>query len=339
MAPRRSFTRSNYLVFAGFILAALAICALSAVLIVRSFQGERKEPFPAQEGIIVETLVKLPGDRAYPEAVTLGTDGYLYSGSFCTGELWRISPQGKLETWLKAGSGIAAVSGMAFDSDGILYVVDHGNCDPRHSVSSIKRVLPDKTVESWGEVNEDVILNGLTFDANGVLYATDTQRGEVLTFDEQGSAAVWWELPSEPNDALPTGITYDPNNNALVIADSGNGIIYRVAIGEDGQAGVVQTLFERSQRALDGLTLDDQGRVIFTSFDDDRILRLEPTGETTILARDFRDPSDVVYQAGRIYVTNFDGVSLAPFISLILDPSLPFTIDVIDLTGVDASGE
>jgi sugar lactone lactonase YvrE len=332
MAPQRSLTRSNYLTFAGFILAALAICFVSAVLILRSFQGERKEPFPAQEGVTVETLVELPGDRAYPEAITLGTDGYLYSGSFCTGELWRISSQGELEVWLKADSGIASASGMAFDSDGILYIVDHGNCDPRHSVSSLKRVLPDKTVETWGTVGEDVILNGLAFDSNGVLYATDTQRGEILSFDNQGSAAVWWELPSQPNDALPTGITYDPNTNALVIADSGNGVIYRVAIGEDGQAGTVQTIFERSQRALDGLTLDDQGRVIFTSFDDDRVLRLEPSGETTILARDFRDPSDVVYLDGRIYVTNFDGVSLAPFVSLILDPSLPFTIDIIDLT-------
>ncbi|HLA45807.1 MAG TPA: hypothetical protein VJZ27_20330, partial [Aggregatilineales bacterium] len=57
----------------------------------------------------------------------------------------------------------------------------------------------------------------------------------------------------------------------------------------------------------------------------------------TVLARDFREPSDVAYLDGRIYVTNFDGVSLAPVISLIIDPALPFSIDVIDLRGEEPS--
>ena len=97
----------NYIIMGIMILGVVLICALSASLILRSFQPSRKIPFAVQPGATVQTHVELDGERAYPEAITLGPDGFLYSGSFCTGEIWRINADGdeNLETWLEANSG------------------------------------------------------------------------------------------------------------------------------------------------------------------------------------------------------------------------------------------
>jgi sugar lactone lactonase YvrE len=317
----------------GLILSALLICLASGWLMVDSLQGERSEPFSDVTGITVQPLVELEGERAFPEAITIGPDEFIYSGSYCTGEIWRISPQGELAIWLPADAGIGAVSGLAFGPDGSLYVIDRASCDPRRSVSTLKRVLPDKTVQDFGTVTDDEILKELAFDSQGRLYVTDTQLAQVRRFDEQGNAEVWWEMPENPNKAQPRGMAYDPQQNALIVADTRNGLIYRMPITENGAVGEYSVLYEDANHSLDGLTLDETGRVIFTSYDEDSVLRLEADGSTTRLATDFRDPSDVAYLDGKVYVTNFDSVSLAPVVSLLLDPMLPFTIDVIDLTG------
>jgi sugar lactone lactonase YvrE len=320
----------NYIIIGVMILGAVMICALSAGLILRSFQPSRKIPFVVQPGASVQTLVELAGERAHPEAITLGPDGFLYSGSFCTGEIWRISPEGDLEIYLAEDSGVSAASGMAFAPDGTLYVVDREDCDPRRSTSSVKRISPDGMVDAWGRVSTDQILNGLAFDANGHLYATDSQDGVVLVFDDAGNPSEWWRIPEPFDDSLPTGITYDTARDALIIADSNNGAIFRVPI-VDGSAGESQVLLDDPSRALDGLTQDEQGRIIATVINTSEVIRIDENGSVTILAQNFREPSDAAYLDGRLYVTNFDSVSLAPFVSILIDPSLPFTIDVIDL--------
>jgi sugar lactone lactonase YvrE len=209
-------------------------------------------------------------------------------------------------------------------------VVDREDCDPRRSTSRLKRIAPDGTVAEWGSVSTEQILNGLAFDANGRLYATDSQGGTVITFDENGEPSIWWQIPETFPDPLLTGIAYDAERNALIIADSNNGAIFRVPVENNSESEI---LFEDDTRALDGLTLDEDGRIIFTAIDTGEVLRLEANGAVTTLARNFREPSDVAYLDGRLYVTNFDSVSLAPIVSIIVDPSLPFTIDVIDMSG------
>lgn len=332
--PSRRVRRSrDFGILIGLIISGVMICVISVWLMVDSLQGDRNEPFTDIEGVTVETLVELEGDRAFPEGITIGPDGYIYSGSYCTGEIWRMSPEGELATWLPADSGIGAVSGLVFGPDNALYVIDRVDCDPRRSLSQVKRILSDKTVESVGEFDKEAILKELAFDSAGNLYATDTQQALVYRFAPSGTPEVWWEIPDNPNKAQPRGIAYDPQQNAFVVADTSNGVIYRVPLNDAGLPDTYQVLYEDANHSLDGLTLDDEGRVIFTSYDEDSVLRLESDGDTTRLATDFRDPSDVAYLAGRIYVTNFDSVSLAPVISLLLDPMLPFTIDVIDTNG------
>lgn len=315
-----------------FVVSILAICGLSFYLVIGSLQGERKEPKTNLAGITVSTLIELEDEEAFPDALTIGADGNLYSGSFCTGEIWRITPEGESETFLKKDSGVGAASGMAFSPSGDLFVIDRDDCDPRKSISKIKKIAPDGTVSDFGDIENNEILSSLAFSPDGILYATDTQLGEIRFYTPDGTGATWWELPERRNEARPTGLEYDPVNHALVVADTNNGFIYRVEITPEGQPGNSTEIYEQSSGELDGLTLDDDGNLIITRFDTSEVAMIDTAGNFTILAENFREPSDVAYMDGKIYVANFDGISLAPVVGIFIDPSLPFTIDVVDIT-------
>lgn len=317
---------------ASFVL----ICLVTLLLARNAIMGDRREPKSVLVGVTVDTLVELPGDRAYPEAITVGPDGNIYVSSFCTGVIWRVTPAGDYMTWYE-GDDVSAASGLAFGADGSLYVADIGDCNPRSGAASLKRVLPDQmTVETVGDINETDIPNGLAFDRDGVLYLTDTQHGNVRRLNDENRFETWWELPDvNDNDARPTGLAYDPLTDTLLVTDTESGSVYRIGFDAERNPLEEQILFRNNDRELDGLTLDDQGRVFLTLFDVNKIAILEPDGNLNILAEDFREPSDIAYLDGVLYVTNFDSLSLTPLIGWLIDPSLPFTVSVVTLPSTE----
>lgn len=319
------------------VVSVVFICALSIFLIRQALIGERREPNAVLEGVEVGTFAELPGEDAFPESLTIGPDGNLYVGSFCTGEIWRITPNGQRSTFAPAGK-IKSAVGMAFAPPtsayaGWLYVADHGDCDPRRSVSRLKRISPDgTTVETVGNIKDEDIPNALAFDRDAVLYITDTQNSNIRYLNNRNEFVTWWDLPKEGDeDPRPTGLVYDPQNDRLIVADTQYGTIYALQFDPQREPLGEEILYQVEGSQLEGLALDDEGRLIVSFIGTNEIGRLESDGSVTILAENFREPSGVVYLDGKIYVTNFDGVSLAPIVNLILEPSLPFTVDFIAL--------
>ncbi len=315
-------------------IAIVLICGVTLFAVRSVIMGERRDPQAVLSGATVHSLSELPGDRAYPEALTIGPDGNIYVASFCTGDIWQITPAGEHQTWLRGGEGnIQAASGLAFAPNGALYVIDRGDCSPREGESSIKRISPDRqTIETVGDINENDIPNALAFDSAGTLYLTDTQHGTVRRLNTEDRFETWWVLPNIGDDtARPTGLAYDSVNDALLVADTESGSIYRVGFNVDRGAAQAETLYRQDTRELDGLTVDEQGRIYVTLFNLNTVAMLHPEVGLTILAEDFREPSDVAYLDGVIYVTNFDSLSLAPLVGWLIDPSLPFTVDAITL--------
>ncbi len=323
-ARRRGFR----FLFVFITIALIVICGLTVLLIRNALLNDRREPSPVLPGVSVETLAELPGDDVYPEALTLGLDGNIYVSSYCTGDILRVTPDGEVDTYY-SGDDIGAASGLAFSPTGALYVVDGRDCNPRRWTATIKRIAPDgETVERVSDVDENDIPNALAFDEDGRLYMTDTQNGTIRRLEDDAFLD-WWQSPD--NDARLTGLAFDPTTGTFIVADTEYGKLWRVGFDNEGRALEGELLFEREDRALDGISLDEQGRVYVTLFNVNQVALWQAGLGFTILADDFREPSDVLYLDGQVYVTNFDSVSLAPLVGWLLEPSLPFTVDVIDL--------
>jgi len=331
---QQSIARRIVFFFGISITAIILICGVTVLLIRSALMTDRREPNPVMPGVVVRSFNELPGDRAYPEAITIGPDGNIYVGSFCTGDIWKITPEGERELWSKGGEDrVRAASGMVFGPDGFLYVADHGDCNPRRSTSSIKRISADgQTIEVFGNINKNDIPNSLVFDSEGSLYLTDTQNGTIRRLDEDGRFGTWWLLPDISKEARPTGLAYDASTDTLIVADTNSGSIYRIGFTEDREPLTEQLIYRNDSRELDGLAVDENGRIYVTIFNQNEVavLQADESG-LDVLAGDFREPSDIAYLDGVLYVTNFDSLSLAPLLGLIIDPALPFSVDAIEL--------
>jgi DNA-binding beta-propeller fold protein YncE len=129
----------------------------------------------------------------------------------------------------------------------------------------------------------------------------------------------------------PTGLAYDAVQNALLVTDGSNNLLYRVSLSDAS----TELLYQHGERpnapGFDGLTITSDGVIYIAALGQNGIARLD--GDTLVyIAGLFRGSSDIDHDSGtkRLYVTNFDSASLA---YTVLAPRLPFALDVIQLAG------
>ncbi|MCS7071794.1 MAG: hypothetical protein NZM00_09830, partial [Anaerolinea sp.] len=200
----------------GFILGLIG---LTLLLIGESFAAA-----PRQQGqalvpeVTVRQFAALPDDDAYPPALAVGPDGAVYTGSFATGAMWRIEPDGTVGPELPGTrETIGAFMGAVVASDGTLIVIDQGDTDPRTIGGALWRVDPvSGTVTPFTTFTPEdgwAAPNDITIDAQGRVYVSDAGRNQIYRFETDGSGGtVWWVAPvitGEPRVAI-TGLTYDP---------------------------------------------------------------------------------------------------------------------------------
>ena len=103
-------------------------------------------------------------------------------------------------------------------------------------------------------------------------------------------------------------------------------------VSEDPRADT-EILYDHGDAAespgFDGLTVTADGTIYLAALGQNQLQRLSG-GRITVIAAGFRGISDVVHHEGRLYVTNWDQVSL---VSQLVPAHLPFAIDVIELPG------
>lgn len=179
-----------------------------------------------------------------PTGLVVGTDGTLYvadTGNHC---IRRISPMGVVTTWVGNGSAgdadgtgssarFNSPMGLAFGSDGALYVAD---CDNR----TIRRVSPEGVVSTFAGSgaggHDDGPGHTATFEApcalaigaDGTLFVADgatirrvATDGEVNTLAGHASRGFFDAAGLEARFNTPRDLLCDPSNG-LYVADSGN---------------------------------------------------------------------------------------------------------------------
>jgi streptogramin lyase len=321
------------LFFGGGLFALIAI----TVLLISNTLNQRGESVALTKDVTVKQFAVLPDNDAYPAALAVAPDGMVYTGSYKTGILWRISPAGEVAEIPGSRDAIGAVAGLAFGPDALLYIVDQEDADPRTSGGSIKRLLRDGQITTFASAPDDkgfTSPDDIVLDALGNVYVSDRGRDTVWRFTPDGSSATaWWTPPliEGVQNYEPTGLAYDALHNALLITDGTVNTLYRVSI--DGATS--ELLYRHGDRpdapGFDGLTVTPDGIIYLAALGQNGIARLDGSS-LTYIAGLFRGASDVDYSAvnNKLYVTNFDSASLA--IS-VLSPRLPFALDEIDLPG------
>lgn len=329
----------RFIVILSVLVAVVIITLVTGLLIINALGGTRHEPVAVAAGTTVKTFATVPGDNAFPTGLARGADGTLYVTAFGSATLYKSTSDGKLAPWLDRSAGITAPGSITVAPDGSLYLLDFTTSNPGSGVGAIKHITPDGRVSIYAnQSNEQGLsfLSHLVFDAQGNLYVTFTAKQEVWRYPTTGQGGLWFKLSGVGNSRpQPTGIIFDKVSNALIIADAGSGTVYRVKIKDDGSADQALVLYRQAGLTIQGLSLDQNGRLLISSWiqDNGQVARLSDDGKYSVLAQGFRAPTDTLAVDNAIYVVNSDLPGLVPM----LRAKPPFTIDVITETAVSAT--
>jgi LPXTG-motif cell wall-anchored protein len=209
--------------------------------------------------------ITLPGDRFFPEGVTVAKDGTFYAGSIEEGTIVRAAPgASQAEPFIAAGANdLVSVLGVyADDARGLLWACssDAGNGKLTGSAPVAVKAFDHKTGEpkgSW-DLPGGGFCNDLTIDPQGNVYASDSWSPRILRLPSGGSALEEWindpQLGAEQWGL--NGLDFDAANSALYVVNQRAGKLFRIAVGSDGKAGAVtQISTSQELRRPDGLKL------------------------------------------------------------------------------------
>ena len=335
-----------------FYLAIVAVILFFVILTVLFInnsivQTERLTALPIlPEEISVSEFAELPDEDAYPAALAIGPDGTLYTGSYVSGVLYTIAPDGSVAVIDSTRGPIGSVSGLDIGPDGALYILDRihplqvqGAVLWRYSeadgLQELRRFSSD-------EAEGMVLPDDIALDAAGNIYISDRGPDRVWRLSPDGSeASIWWQSPiEEDSSAAPTGLAYDAASERLIVTDSARDAIYAVPVASSNPSADTVQLFRNTRNidrpGLDGVAVLPDGEIMVAALGVNRVGRIESESELQYLAGNFRGSSDLAYDSTRerLYVSNWDQRALLPltivFIQVDLEPHLPFAIDLIE---------
>lgn len=242
---------------------------------------------------------------ASPRAIAVATDGSFFIADWASNKIRKITPAGVVSTYAGTGEDghqdgpllnakFNRPSGLAFHSNGDLYVADQfNNVIRKITTSGAVSTFAGDPIRIGGDENgnaDEARFNKPTqivFDSNDNLYITDqgkvrkiTTTGIVSTFagSDQGLAAY--------------GITVDDQNNLYVSeSDQNNQKISKIS-----PSGEVTTLAGSTQGDTDGaatnaqfhdpggLRINASGDIYIADIGNSKIRKLSASGEVTTIA-------------------------------------------------------
>jgi gluconolactonase len=259
----------------------------------------------------LERFTTLADGLDHPEGIAWGPDGSVYAGGEA-GQVYRIELDGSVRTVGVTGG---FMYGVALDGDGNVYACDFGRAE-------VTRMSPEgefHTYSAGTSARPIRVPNFAAFDDSGSLYVTDSGEwgaddGCLFRIRPGGGTEVW----STDVRAFPNGCCLSADGAWLLVVESRARRVARVAIRDDGSAGVVQTVCRLAGSQPDGVALAADGTMLVGCYRPDRIHIVEPDGATRVLAEDpdgvvLNQPANVAFAGddlGRIVVSSLGGWSL-----------------------------
>jgi sugar lactone lactonase YvrE len=331
-----------------------AVAAAGAVLSVLAAPGCGTTP-GAPGGVVARVqptlLFQFPEKYSSPDGMTIGPDGWIYlsmnnkNGEFKhPSKILRISPDDRYEEFsdlpphpeTKAASPL----GLAFGSDGHLYVADNQMfVSEKRGLSRLLRVV----VEGGKAVRVEVVATGLNM-ANGLacrgdaVYVNDTTFGTEspmpsgvyrFTIAELKAAApvavtglndphlVFKVLTRNPQHKVgANGLDFDADG-VMYVCNFGDAEVIRVTLDKDGRVTSSRVLAAgNGMESTDGLHADNRGGLWVADFLGNAVARVDAgTGAVTIVAKnapcdgargELHAPSECIRRGNKVYVSNID---------------------------------
>jgi len=274
----------------------------------------------------------LPGDRFYPESLTITSDGTLFVGSLGTGQVVKIAPGATTPTaFVASGGEVKNVSGVyADDATSTLFLcaVDIANLGTPPSLRAYD--LKSGAAKGNYVFPSPAFCNDMTVDAKGNLYVADS-FGKIYRLAKGASSLTVWSTEpllaaSSENGFGADGIAFDGQSNLYVNTYS-DGRLLRFPINADGSAGTAKQLTVSQPLGLpDGMRMLDANTLV-TVEGTGKLTRLALSGDSataTVLASDLDSPTSVVKYGNNYYVTEGQLGHLFGFESG--PPTTPFSV-------------
>lgn len=306
----------------------LAIASIYLSLFIHfPYLVEAQTPKPIlnlENSLRVRNSIQLPSTFQYPNGITNSSDRTIYVGSITNGEILRITPNGKIETFFSGSDEIFAVTSLRLDRQrGILWGASPDFLGVRNADGKITRrshrifALDVSSAKVLRVISmpDRGFGNDLVLDANGGVYITDSFRPRIHYLASPTSQLQTWA----ENDQFRSsqiglgGIAIAPNG-VLIVGMFSDGKLLRVTPQALKPAKVEAILLTRSLENPDGMQFASDGSLLITEGSIDsgngRLLRIRNilTSELQpkaieVLAEGLESPVNLTLVGGDIFVT------------------------------------
>jgi sugar lactone lactonase YvrE len=270
----------------------------------------------------VEPPIGLPANFQYPNGIAHASDGTLYVGSITSGQILRIAPDGKTETFFPGNDEVFATTALRLDEQrGILWGSSPDFLGtPTANGETIRRPHRIFAIDiRSGEVLRVIVMpdggfgNDIAIDSEGGVFITDSTLARIHYLAPGTTQLQTWvedERFRAERIGL-AGIVYR-SDGVLIVGNYSSGELFKVTPQPQGQPRVEVIPLERRLENPDGMQFAPDGSLILTEgaveSGTGRLLRINVFAQTDpkpieTLATDLKSPVNLTLAGRQVWVT------------------------------------